>query len=76
MFGPRFFQSSIPFTLLPGGFGLLWLAANARYSVWYGVVGVALCGFVLAIVPLQVAGLCIKNEEAVHISEITGRSEP
>ena len=75
-FGPRFFQSFIPFTLLPGGFGLLWLAANARYSVWYGVVGVALCGFVLAIVPLQVAGLCIKNEEAVHISEITGRSEP
>lgn len=74
-FGPRFFQSFIPLTLLPSGIGLTWLTLKARQAPWYGAIAVALCGFVVVTVPLQIAGLCLKNEEAVRISEITGKSE-
>ena len=69
-FGPRFFQSFLPVTLLFAAVSIGRPGGLPRPLV------AALAGVVLALVPLQLAGLEIKNEEAVHISEATGRSEP
>jgi hypothetical protein len=75
-FGPRFFQSFMPFTLLPSGAGLMWLAQRARQSVWAKVGVGALCSFVLLMIPLQIAGMSVSNEQAVLVSRFAGESEP
>ncbi len=75
-FGPRFFQSFMPFTLLPSGAGLTWLAQRARKNVWAAVGVYATCLFVLFIIPLQIAGMSVSNEQAVLVSRFTGKSEP
>jgi hypothetical protein len=75
-FGPRFFQSFIPFTLLPSGAGLMWLIQKGRASVWARTSAVALCSFVVVMIPLQIAGMSISNEQAVLMSHFAGESEP
>jgi hypothetical protein len=76
-FGPRFFQSFIPVTFLSSGVGFVWLFEKAsRKSASAAIVVGFICLFIVALIPLQIAGLCVKNEEAVDISEVTGRSEP
>ncbi len=75
-FGPRFFQSFMPFTLLPSGAGLAWLAQKARTSVWARAGVGALCSFVLLMIPLQIAGMSVSNEQAVLVSRFAGESEP
>ena len=75
-FGPRFFQSFMAFTLLPSGAGLAWLAQKARTSVWAKTGVGALCSFVLLMIPLQIAGMSVSNEQAVLVSRFAGESEP
>jgi len=75
-FGPRFFQSFMPFTLLPSGAGLMWLAQRARKNVWAAVGVYATCLFVLFMIPLQIAGMSVSNEQAVLVSRFAGESEP
>jgi hypothetical protein len=75
-FGPRFFQSFMPFTLLPGGAGLMWLVERARTSVWSKAGVGALCSFVVLMIPLQIAGMSVSNEQAVLVSHFAGESEP
>jgi hypothetical protein len=75
-FGPRFFQSFIPFTFLSSGVGLAELFEKARSSGWAAVMAMVICLIVVFTIPLQIAGLGVKNEEAVRISAVTGRSEP
>jgi hypothetical protein len=74
-FGPRFFQSFMPLTLLPSGAGLMWLAQRARKSVWAKVGVGALCSFVVLLIPLQIAGMSVSNEQAVLVSHFAGESE-
>jgi hypothetical protein len=74
-FGPRFFQSFMPFTLLPSGAGLMWLAQRAQRRVWAKVGVGALCSFVLLMIPLQIAGMSVSNEQAVLVSRFAGESE-
>jgi hypothetical protein len=76
-FGPRFFQSFMPFTLLPSGAGLTWLAEKARKKS--ALAAVAVCAvslFVILMIPLQIAGMSVSNEQAVLVSRFTGESEP
>jgi hypothetical protein len=75
-FGPRFFQSFMPLTLLPSGAGLMWLALRARKNVWAKVGVGALGSFVLLLIPLQIAGMSVSNEQAVLVSHFAGESEP
>jgi hypothetical protein len=75
-FGPRFFQSFVPFTCLSSGLGLVWLVNKARGNLWAAAIAIVLCLFIVLTIPMQIAGLCIKNEQAVRISRVTGRSEP
>jgi hypothetical protein len=75
-FGPRFFQSFIPFTLLPSGAGLTWLAQKGRKSVWSKVGVWAASLFVIIMIPLQIAGMSVSNEQAVLVSRFAGESEP
>jgi hypothetical protein len=74
-FGPRFFQSFMPLTLLPSGAGLMWLAQRARQRVWAKAGVGALCSFVLLMIPLQIAGMSVSNEQAVLVSRFAGESE-
>jgi hypothetical protein len=74
-FGPRFFQSFMPITLLPGGAGLMWLAQRARQSTWAKAGIGALCSFVLLMIPLQIAGMSVSNEQAVLVSRFARESE-
>jgi hypothetical protein len=76
-FGPRFFQSFMPLTLLSSGAGLLWLVQRTREkSRWAAFAAVALSLFVVIMIPLQVAGMSVSNEQAVLVSRFTGESEP
>jgi hypothetical protein len=75
-FGPRFFQSFMPLTLLPSGAGLTWLAQRARKNIWAAAGVYATCLFVLFMIPLQIAGMSVSNEQAVLVSRFAGESEP
>jgi hypothetical protein len=71
-FGPRFFQSFIPVTMLFASLPLLRL----RDSKPLRLVSAAAALCVIVLIPVQIAGLEVKNEEAVHASELTGLPEP
>lgn len=69
-FGPRFFQSFIPVTLLFSGIIVHKPERLLRPSL------ALLYLITIALIPLQFAGLEVKGEQATHVSEVSGRPEP